>query len=69
MNNYNNGNGVCPVELERKLQEVVAMRQEEKIKALESALDCAIQKLHQNQKELSWWKDTADLVFHKISPH
>lgn len=67
--NNNNNNGVCPVELERKLQELVATRQEEKIKALESALDCTIQKLHQNQKELSWWKDTATLVFQKTAPH
>lgn len=65
----NNNNGVSPVELERRLHELLAMRQEEKIKALESALDSAIQKLRENQKELSWWKGIARLVFQKIAPH
>lgn len=64
-----NDNGVCPLELERRLHELLEMRQEERIKALESALQCAMEKLHENQRELSWWKDTARLVFHKIPLH
>ncbi|XP_027182202.1 protein POLAR LOCALIZATION DURING ASYMMETRIC DIVISION AND REDISTRIBUTION [Coffea eugenioides] len=58
--------GVSPRELERRLHELQEVRQEERIRELESALEFAIHKLNENQRELSWWKDTGRVVFHRI---
>ncbi|KAF7151636.1 hypothetical protein RHSIM_Rhsim02G0213400 [Rhododendron simsii] len=54
--------GVPPEELERRLHEVLASRQEERIKELEAALECANQKLFEKEREVCWWKDTAKLI-------
>lgn len=58
----NDGNhehhGVSARELERKLHEVLEMRQREKIAELESALGCVRQKLLEKEMELHWWKET-----------
>ncbi|XP_062098699.1 protein POLAR-like 1 [Humulus lupulus] len=54
--------GVRPIELERKLYELLEMRQEERIKELEEALECANHKLNEKELEVSWWKDTARLI-------
>ncbi|KAI4337246.1 hypothetical protein L6164_015687 [Bauhinia variegata] len=54
--------GVPPVELERRLHELLEARQEERIAELESALECARQKLIQKEVEITWWKDTARLI-------
>lgn len=54
--------GVPPEELERRLHEVLALRQEERIKELEAALECANRKLSEKEKEVYWWKDTAKLI-------
>ncbi|XP_071919888.1 protein POLAR-like 1 [Coffea arabica] len=58
--------GVSPRELERRLHELQEVRQEERIRELESALEFAIHKLNENQRELSWWKDTGRVGFHRI---
>lgn len=54
--------GVSHIEVERKLHELVEARQQERIEELEAALECAINKLHDKELEISWWKDTALLV-------
>lgn len=60
---YNSFNGgVCPRELERRLNEVVQSRQKERIEQLEYALEFAKSKLHEKEKEICWWQDTARLV-------
>ncbi|XP_050366117.1 protein POLAR LOCALIZATION DURING ASYMMETRIC DIVISION AND REDISTRIBUTION [Argentina anserina] len=56
------GCGVAPLELERKLHQVLETRQEERIKELEDALECAEQKLQEKEIEVSWWRDTARLM-------
>lgn len=62
-NDYNSFNGgVCPRELERRLNEVVQSRQRERIEQLEYALEFAKSKLHEKENEISWWQDTARLV-------
>ncbi|PON99227.1 Myosin heavy chain-related protein [Trema orientale] len=58
--------GVRPIELERKLHELLEFRQQERIKELEEALECAKQKLGEKEAEVSWWKDTARLISQHI---
>ncbi|KAJ3695442.1 hypothetical protein LUZ60_000819 [Juncus effusus] len=69
--NYNNyEGGVCPFELERRLLDVQEMRQRERIEELEFALEFAERKLHEKDREICWWRDTAKLVTqHKDDPH
>ncbi|CAI9755608.1 unnamed protein product [Fraxinus pennsylvanica] len=54
--------GVHPSELAYRLHELLEERQQERIKELESALECAMHKLHEKERELSWWKDTATFL-------
>jgi hypothetical protein len=56
------GSGVAPLQLERKLHQVLEARQQERIKELEDALECAEHKLHDKEIEVSWWKHTAALI-------
>ncbi|KAJ0230637.1 Protein POLAR-like 1 [Hirschfeldia incana] len=58
--------GVCPYELERRLQELKETRQEEEINELQSALEDAKKRLHVKEAEASWWKDTAYIVSEHI---
>lgn len=51
--------GVPPIELERKLHELLESRQQERIKELEAALECTRQKLSEKEREAMWWKATA----------
>lgn len=53
---------VPPLELERKLHELLESRQQERIQELEEALECAKLKLREKELEVSWWKDTARLM-------
>ncbi|GLT76107.1 hypothetical protein SLA2020_477880 [Shorea laevis] len=57
--------GIPPFELERKLHELLEARQQEQIRELEAALECAKQKLREKEAEISWLKDTA----HRLSQH
>ncbi|KAI4316400.1 hypothetical protein L6164_024383 [Bauhinia variegata] len=50
--------GVPPDEVERRLHELREARQQERIAELESALECARQKLIQKEVEVTRWKDT-----------
>ncbi|KAJ1698570.1 hypothetical protein LUZ63_007082 [Rhynchospora breviuscula] len=62
--------GVCPRELERRLNEVLHLRQRERIEELEYALECAKSRLHEREREICWWQDTARLVTqHKDDSH
>lgn len=54
--------GVPPVELERRLHELLEERLKERIIELESALECTTQKLIKKEMEVTWWKDTAQLI-------
>ncbi|OWM86792.1 protein POLAR-like 1 [Punica granatum] len=54
--------GVPPIELERRLHELLESRQQERIKELEAALDCIKLKLSEKEREAKWWKDTALLM-------
>ncbi|GMJ07767.1 POLAR LOCALIZATION DURING ASYMMETRIC DIVISION AND REDISTRIBUTION [Hibiscus trionum] len=54
--------GVPPYELERRLHELLEKRQEQQIRELEVALASAKQELHEKEREISWWKDTAQLM-------
>lgn len=54
--------GVPPIELERRLHELLEARLEERISELESALECKTQKLIKKEIEVTWWKDTAQLI-------
>ncbi|KAK7283128.1 hypothetical protein RIF29_12434 [Crotalaria pallida] len=53
--------GINPVELERRLHELLEARLRERISELESALECTTQKLIEKEMEVTWWKDTAQL--------
>lgn len=53
---------VSPVELERRLHELLQARLQERITELESALKCTKQKLMEKEMEVTWWKDTAQLI-------
>ena len=46
--------GVCPYELEKRLHELIEIRQEEKINELENALENAKKRLHVKEAEASW---------------
>lgn len=59
---YYENYSVPPVELERRLHEVLEERQQQRIYELETALERAMHYLEEKQRELSWWKDTARLV-------
>ncbi|KAL0903570.1 hypothetical protein M5K25_027958 [Dendrobium thyrsiflorum] len=54
--------GVCPLELERRLHELLEARQHERIVELENALEGAERKLNEKDMEICWWRDTARLV-------
>ncbi|KAJ4959449.1 hypothetical protein NE237_026560 [Protea cynaroides] len=60
--------GVCPLELERRLHQLLESRQQEQITELVFALDCAKHKLLEKEMEISWWKDTARLISHHVPP-
>lgn len=55
-------NGVSPVELERRLHELLHQRNQERIEELESALRCAEKKLVEKEMVACLWKDTAKLA-------
>ncbi|XP_022133236.1 protein POLAR LOCALIZATION DURING ASYMMETRIC DIVISION AND REDISTRIBUTION-like isoform X2 [Momordica charantia] len=61
--------GVPPIELERKLHELLETRQQERIKELEGALECAKQELTDKESEVSWWKETAKVISQHIPVH
>lgn len=61
--------GVAPIELERKLHELLEARQEERIKELEGALECAKQEVIDKESEVSWWKETAKVISKHIPAH
>ncbi|KAL0393952.1 UNVERIFIED_CONTAM: protein POLAR LOCALIZATION DURING ASYMMETRIC DIVISION AND REDISTRIBUTION [Sesamum latifolium] len=63
---YNEFYGVPPQELARKLHELLETRQQERINELESALDYAMERVEEKERELSWWRDTASLICHHI---
>ncbi|KAL5074447.1 hypothetical protein RYX36_013431 [Vicia faba] len=51
--------GVPPVELERRLHELLEARLQERIIELESALEYATKKLNEKEIRSIWWEDTA----------
>ncbi|CAK8568548.1 unnamed protein product [Lathyrus sativus] len=51
--------GVPPVELERRLHELLEARLQERIIELESALEYATQELNEKEIRSIWWEDTA----------
>ncbi|KAJ6804050.1 protein POLAR LOCALIZATION DURING ASYMMETRIC DIVISION AND REDISTRIBUTION-like [Iris pallida] len=64
-------NGVSAHELERRLHELVATRQQEQIAELQSKLERMEQKLREKEIELCWWKETKcfDLRNEEASHH
>ncbi|TVU02903.1 hypothetical protein EJB05_51583 [Eragrostis curvula] len=54
--------GVCAIELERRLHELLHRRNRERIEELESALRRAEQKLMEKEMEARMWQDTATLA-------
>ncbi|XP_028807136.1 protein POLAR LOCALIZATION DURING ASYMMETRIC DIVISION AND REDISTRIBUTION [Neltuma alba] len=54
--------GVHPIELERRLHELLEARLQEQITDLEYALECARQKVIEKETEATWWKDTVRLI-------
>lgn len=54
--------GVPPYELERRLHELLESRQQDRIRELEAALECANRKLCEKEREVGWWKDTAKVI-------
>ncbi|KAF8035692.1 hypothetical protein BT93_C1656 [Corymbia citriodora subsp. variegata] len=59
--------GVPPMELERRLHELLETRLQERIKELEASLGRLEQKLSEKEREISWWKDTARLLSQHVS--
>ncbi|XP_010063930.2 protein POLAR LOCALIZATION DURING ASYMMETRIC DIVISION AND REDISTRIBUTION isoform X2 [Eucalyptus grandis] len=59
--------GVPPIELERRLHELLETRLQERIKELEVSLGRMEQKLSEKEREISWWKDTARLLSQRVS--
>lgn len=49
--------GVSPIELERRLHELLQKRQEDRIAELEADLKITEDELVDKEKELSWWKE------------
>ncbi|XP_074289791.1 protein POLAR LOCALIZATION DURING ASYMMETRIC DIVISION AND REDISTRIBUTION-like [Silene latifolia] len=58
--------GVPPLELERRLHELLEARQEERIKELEAHLEFIKGKLQEKEVEVIWWKDTAKLISKQV---
>lgn len=56
--------GVSPVELERRLHELLEARLQERITELESALEYTTQKLNKKAVEVSWWEDSESSTPH-----
>ncbi|XP_054799542.1 protein POLAR LOCALIZATION DURING ASYMMETRIC DIVISION AND REDISTRIBUTION-like isoform X2 [Prosopis cineraria] len=54
--------GVHPIELERRLHELLEARLQEQITDLEYALECTRQKVIEKETEVTWWKDTVRLI-------
>ena len=57
---------VSPIELERKLHELLEARQQERILELEAALEITKRNLREKELEVSWWKDTARIISHHV---
>ncbi|KMT18118.1 hypothetical protein BVRB_2g031490 isoform A [Beta vulgaris subsp. vulgaris] len=58
--------GVPPLEVERRLHELLEGRQEERIKELEAHLESMQRKLQEKEVEVAWWKDTAKLISKQV---
>ncbi|KAE9609270.1 hypothetical protein Lal_00020690 [Lupinus albus] len=58
--------GVPPVELERRLHELLEARLRERITELEYSLECTKQKLMEKEMEVTWLKDTAPPISQHI---
>ncbi|KNA12374.1 hypothetical protein SOVF_126510 [Spinacia oleracea] len=58
--------GVPPIELERRLHEVLEARQEQRIKELEANLERMKKRLEKKEVEVTWWKDTAKLISKQV---
>lgn len=54
--------GVPPVELERRLHELLEARLQERITELECALEYTTGKLNEKEIEVTCWEDTARLI-------
>lgn len=54
--------GVHPIELERRLHELLEARLQEQITDLDYALECARQEVIEKETEVTWWKDTVRLI-------
>lgn len=62
---YDTSVGVSPVELERRLHELLEARLQERITELESALEYATQKLNEKENRSIRWEDMArHIPFH-----
>uniref|UniRef100_A0A7N0U8D9 Protein POLAR LOCALIZATION DURING ASYMMETRIC DIVISION AND REDISTRIBUTION n=1 Tax=Kalanchoe fedtschenkoi TaxID=63787 RepID=A0A7N0U8D9_KALFE len=59
--------GVPPLELERRLHELLESQQQERIKELETALRRTKHKLKKKEVEVCWWRDTAHLISRHVS--
>ncbi|XP_004501383.1 protein POLARALIZATION DURING ASYMMETRIC DIVISION AND REDISTRIBUTION [Cicer arietinum] len=59
---YDTSFGVPPVELERRLHELLEARLQERIIELEDALEYATQKLNEKEIKVTWWEETARLT-------
>ncbi|KAI9106709.1 hypothetical protein K1719_022237 [Acacia pycnantha] len=54
--------GVHPIELERRLHELLEARLQEQITDLDYALECSRQEVIEKETEVTWWKDTVRLI-------